>query len=227
MKEISIKIIISISLFCCSAAAFSQKENNDIKKGNEQYDQGKYDQAEIEYHKGLQKNSQSYGANYNLGNTLYNQKKYEDAIQQYQIAGSKLKENDKLGKADVAHNLGNALLKTGKYAESIQAYKQALRYNPNNEETRYNLAYAQQMLQQQQQQQPQQNEDNQDQNKDQNDQNKNQQQQEQQQQNDQNMSKENAEQILKAIEEDEKDIQEKIKLKEKKDTKRYNVEKEW
>ena len=220
------KIIISISFLCCHFVAFSQKENSDVKKGNELYDKGKYVEAEVKYREGLKKNSQSYGATYNLANALYKQERYEDAIEQYQIAGSKLKEKDKLEKAAVSHNIGNALLKTEKYAESVQAYKQALRYNPDDEDARYNLAYAQQMLQQQPpQQQPDQN---QDQNQDQNDQNKNQQQQQQeQQQNDQNMSKENAEQILKAIEEDEKEIQEKIKLKEKKDTKRYSVEKEW
>jgi len=218
------KIIISTLLLCSSVAVFSQKENTDIKKGNELYEQGKYVEAEVKYREGLKKNPQSYGATYNLANALYKQERYEDALEYYQVAGSKLKEKDNLEKAAVAHNIGNALLKTDKYAESIQAYKQALRYNPNDEDSRYNLAYAQQMLlQQPPQQQSGQNQD--DQNQDQNNQNKNQQQ--QQQQNDQSMSKENAEQILKAIEEDEKDIQEKIKLKEKKDAKRYNVEKEW
>ena len=217
------KIIISTFLLCSSVAAFSQKENTDIKKGNELYEQGKYVEAEVRYREGLKKNPQSYGATYNLASALYKQERYEDAIEYYQVAGSKLKEKDNLEKAAVSHNIGNALLKTQKYAESIQAYKQALRYNPNDEDSRYNLAYAQQMLQQQPPQQ--QNDQNQDQNQDQNNkQNKNQQ---QQQQNDQSMSKENAEQILKAIEQDEKDIQEKIKLKEKKDTKRYSVEKEW
>jgi len=226
MKEISIRTIaritISILLLCCGITAFSQKENKDIKQGNKLYEQGKYAEAEVEYREGLKKNPQSYGANFNLGNALYKQEKYEDAIQHYQIAGSGLKDNKE--KAAISHNIGNAFLKKEKYEESVKAYKQALRYNPTDEDTRYNLAYAQKMLlQQQQQQQDNQNQENQ--NNDNQDQNKNQQQ--QQQQNDQNMSKENAEQILKSIEEDEKELQEKIKLKEKKDTKRYNVEKEW
>ena len=163
------KIIISISLLCYGVAAFSQKENEDIKKGNELYEQKEYVQAEVKYRQGLKKNPQSYGAAYNLANALYKQERYEDAIEYYQIAGSKLKEKDNLEKAAVAHNIGNALLKTEKYTESIQAYKQALRYNPNDEDSRYNLAYAQQMLlQQPPQQQP---DNNQDQNQDQNNQN--------------------------------------------------------
>jgi len=144
------------------------------------------------------------------------------------------------------------LARKKKYDESIKAYKKALRYSPNDEDTRYNLAYAQKMLIQQQNQQDnndQNKEDNKDQNQqDQNQQNQNQDKQDnkdqkqdnkdqQSQQNDQKqdkpqqnkpqMSRENAEQILKAMEEDEKELQEKIKLQEKKDAKRYNVEKDW
>jgi len=220
------KIIISILFLFSGTVAFSQKENSDIIQGNKLFEQGKYTEAEVKYREGLEKNPQSYGANFNLGNALYRQEKYDDALQYYQIAGSRLKDNDKKEKSAVFHNMGNAFVKKEKYDEGIKAYKQALRYNPNDEDTRYNLAYAQQMLlEQQQQQQNNQNQENQP-NEDNQEPNKNQKQQ-QQQQNDQNMSRENAEQILKAIEEDEKDIQEKIKLKEKKDTKRYSVEKEW
>jgi tetratricopeptide (TPR) repeat protein len=219
------KIIISILFLFGGTVAFSQKENSGIKQGNKLYDQGKYTEAEVKYREGLEKNSQSYGANFNLGNALYKQGKYDDALQHYQIAGNRLKDNDKKEKSAVFHNMGNTLVKKEQYEDGIKAYKQALRYSPNDEDTRYNLAYAQQMLlEQQQQQQNNQNQENQP-NEDKQDPNKNKQQ--QQQQNDQNMSRENAEQILKAIEEDEKNIQEKIKLKEKKDTKRYSVEKEW
>ena len=246
-------LIYSTMSLCCAISAFSQKENKDIKRGNELYRQEKFTEAEVEYRNGLDKNSASFGANYNLGNTLYKEGKYEEAIQQYQIAGSGLK--DAKQNATIHHNIGNAFLKQQKYGESIKSYKNALRYNPNDEDTRYNLAYAQKMLIQQQNQQNN-NGDNKEDNKDQNQQNQqnqnqqnqnqdkqdnqdqkqdnqnqqsqqNDQKQDKQQQNKPQMSRENAEQILKALEEDEKSLQEKIKLQEKKDAKRYNVEKDW
>jgi len=118
------------------------------------------------------------------------------------------------------YNLGNSLLKANKLKESIDAYKGSLRLDPKNPEAKYNLAYAQDLLRQQQQQQKQnqqQQQDNKDQNKDQNkekeqDQNKDQNQQQQQQQDNQAISKEDAERILNALENDEKNVQEKVKL---------------
>ena len=110
------------------------------------------------------------------------------------------------------------------YSQCIEAYKQSLRNNPNDDETRYNLALAQKMLKDQQQQQQNQNQQNKDkqenkkdeqeqqQKKEQEQQKQKQDSQQQQQQQQQNqMSKENAEQLLNAVMQDEKDVQEKVK----------------
>ena len=130
--------------------------------------------------------------------------------------------------AEIYHNVGNIGMQSKEYAKSVEAYKQSLRLNPKDDETRYNLALAQKLLHDQQNQQ---NEDqNQDQNEDkkedqdkqdQQQQNQDQQQQqddkkqdktqEQQPQQQEQMSKDNAQQMLDAFLQDEKDTQEKVK----------------
>ena len=134
------------------------------------------------------------------------------------------------------YNMGNSLLMGGKLQESIEAYKNSLKLKPENMEAKYNLAYAQDLLKKQQEQQKQEqnkqdkqdqnqnkdqnkdknkdNNENKDQDKKQNDQqedNQNQQQQQQRQQ-EQGISKEDAERLLNSIANDEKNVQEKVKL---------------
>ena len=127
------------------------------------------------------------------------------------------------------YNLGNSLLMSNKISESIEAYKNSLKLNPDNPEAKYNLAYAQDLLKQQQDKQEQQNQEKDDQQKDQNrdenkedenkeDKNQNndrdnqQEQQNQQQSGQQEISREDAERLLNALANDEKNIQEKVKL---------------
>ena len=124
--------------------------------------------------------------------------------------------------SSIYHNLGNSLYKAEDYGNSVEAYKNALKNNPKDEETRFNLALAQKKLkaQQEQQQQDQKNDQNKEQNKDkkQQEQNKDkqeeqkqeQQEQQQQQQNKEEMSQEAAEQILEAFSQDEKQLQEEM-----------------
>ena len=166
---------------------------------------------------------------YNLGNSLLFQQKAKDAMDQYQIAEKRSDDPAKL--AQIHHNMG-VIHHAGKdYASAVEAYKQALRENPSDHETRYNLALAMRQLNQQQQQQNQQQENKeeeqekkeeqqqqqqqqqqQDKQKEQEQQEEQQQQQQQnQQEQEQKMSKENAEQILQAAMQDEKDVQEKVK----------------
>ncbi len=106
------------------------------------------------------------------------------------------------------------------YAKAVEAYKESLRNNPKDDETRYNLALAQKQLQDQQQNQNQ-DQDKQDRQKEQDkqqDRQKDQQQNQDQQQQpsqpekkDNEMSKENAEQLLNSVMQDEKDVQDKVK----------------
>ncbi len=206
-----------------SLTAHAQKESGDVRKGNKYYEEEKYTESEVEYRRGLDKNKESFEAMFNLGNALYRQGKHKEAAEQYQAAGGVVAD-DAEKMASVQHNIGNAQMAQQQFDQAIETYKRALRLNPKDDETRYNLAYAQEQLQQQQQQQQQQdNKDekqeeqkDQQQQQDQQDQEKKeqeqeQQQQQQQQQDQQQMSKENAEQLLEALLQDEKETQEKAK----------------
>ncbi len=215
------KIIGIILLLVASVSVSAQKAERDyIRKGNRAYKDSTYVNAEVNYRKAIDVNPKSTIAMYNLGNTLMLQNKLQEAMEQY-VAATKM-EKDKSKLAQIYHNMG-VIFHSGKdYAKAVEAYKESLRNNPKDDETRYNLALAQKMLKEQEQ-----NQQNQDQNQDQNQQDKEKEQdkqdqnkqdkqnQDQQQQpsqpQDNKMSKENAEQLLKSVMQDEKDVQDKVK----------------
>lgn len=199
-------------------SVFAQKAERDyIRKGNRQYKDSVYVDAEVNYRKALEVNPSSAISMYNLGNTLLQQNKAQEAMEQYSSALKLEKDKDKL--AQIYHNMGVIFHAQKDYAKAIEAYKQSLRNNPADDETRYNLALAQKMLKDQQQnQQEQQNQQDQqqDQQKDQEKKqdNNNDQQQQPPQNNDQEdhqMSKENAEKLLQSVMQNEKETQEKVK----------------
>lgn len=142
-----------IGLLLCSALAASAQEGTSklIRKGNEQYKKQQYADAEASYKKALERNAKSVAGHYNLGNSLYEQKRYEAARRQY--ANTLKTEAGKDVKADAAYNIGNTFMEDKKWEESIKNYKAALKANPADEQARYNLAYAQAMLKKQQNQQ--------------------------------------------------------------------------
>ena len=148
------------------------------------------------------------------------QQKAKEAMEQYESVSKIEKDKNKL--AQIYHNMGVMLQSAKQLPQCIEAYKESLRNNPKDDETRYNLALAQKQLKdqqqnqqnqdQQQQQQQKQEEEKQDPNKDQQEQDqKDQQQNQQQQQNKNEMSKENAQQLLNAVMQDEKNVQDKVK----------------
>lgn len=238
------KIIINLFLIICVVKlsntnyTFAQSSKKLIHEGNQKYEQKKFGDAEIDYKKSINTKENEFIGNYNLGNAYYQQGKFDEAKQQYETA-SGLKSVNKENLSKTYHNLGNTLLKNKKFEESVQAFKQSLKLNPKDNDTRYNLAYAQSMLQQQQQQQKQDGDKNQD-KKDQQKENKNQEQQkEQEQKQEQNkeeqakkesqprkdkISKEDAEKILQALNNDEKKTQKKLNVKE---GSKIQIEKEW
>ena len=169
-----ILLISNIVLF--AAGAFAQQEAPDVRRGNKQYNKQDFTAAEVDYRRGLEKNGNSFEGHYNLGNALFKQDKYPEAQAEYQKAAQLLdSKQDKKQLAESYHNLGNAYFAQQQYDKAIAAYQQSLRNNPKDNDTRYNLVKAMQMLQEQQQQQQQQQKH--DQNKDQNqDQQQNQQQ---------------------------------------------------
>jgi Ca-activated chloride channel homolog len=224
-----VKWLLSL-LFASSFMLYGQSEKKYIREGNGKYKDSKYAESEVSYRKAIDKNKISTDAGFNLGDALYKQKKYEEAGKQFVDNSNIIMDSRK--KSNSLYNLGNSLLNNNKIKESIEAYRNSLKLYPDNREAKYNLAYAQDLLKLQQQQQNQQqkdqnkkeNKDNKkdDQSKDQNqnqdkkqndnkDQNQNQKQ-DQQQQQQQGISKEDAQRLLDAIANDDKNTQEKVNL---------------
>jgi tetratricopeptide (TPR) repeat protein len=214
--------ILSLLLLAGAGQALAQEktERDYLRSGNKLYNDSLFIKAEVDYRKALEINPKSTDAMFNLANTLLMQQKAKEAMEQYQSVSKIEKDKDKL--AQIFHNMGVILQSSKQYPQCIEAYKESLRNNPKDDETRYNLALAQKLLkdqqqdqqnQDQQQQQQEQKEDKQDQNKDQQeqDQKDQQQNQQQQQQNKNEMSKENAQQLLNAVMQDEKNVQDKVK----------------
>ena len=213
--------IVSMFLLVGTVHGLAQNktDRNYLRSGNKLYNDSLFIKAEVDYRKALEINPKSTDAMFNLANALLMQQKAQEAMEQYESVSKIEKDKEKL--AQIYHNMGVILQSSKQLPQCIEAYKESLRNNPKDDETRYNLALAQKQLkdqqqdqqnQDQQQQQQEQKEDKQDQNKDQQEQNQNQDQQQQpQQQNKNEMSKENAQQLLNAVMQDEKNVQDKVK----------------
>jgi len=225
-------MMIGILLVMPMTGWSQKRESKFIREGNREFEKQNFEDSEVLYRKALEESRVPYRSTFNIGDALYKQKKFENAVNQFENLTEMAP--DKNAKSRTFHNLGNALLQNQKIEESIEAYKEALRNNPTDLETKYNLAYAKNLLEQQQQNQQQnqdqnQDQENQDQNQDQNqnqenqDQNQNQENQDQnqnqenqdQQQNQQpqpnQLSKDDAQRILQALQNQENEVQDKVK----------------
>ena len=192
----------------------AQSDRSNIREGNRLFRSGKHADSEVSYRKAMEKNPRNPQAAYNLGNALFAQKKDSAAVVAYQ-SGVQLETSAKR-KAMGYHNMGVVCQSHKMFSEAIEAYKNALRLNPKDDEARYNLELCKK---QQKKQQDKKNQDKKDQKKDQNgkdekkdqdkkDQNKDKQKEKQ----DKNkMSKENAEQLLNAAIQQEKNTQKRMK----------------
>ena len=212
--------ILSMLLLVSTIHGLAQnKTDRDyLRSGNKLYNDSLFIKAEVDYRKALEINPKSTDAMFNLANALLMQQKAQEAMEQYESVSKIEKDKEKL--AQIYHNMGVILQSSKQLPQCIEAYKESLRNNPKDDETRYNLALAQKQLkdqqqdqqnQDQQEQQQEQKEEQKDQNKDQQEQNQDQQQQPQQQENKNEMSKENAQQLLNAVMQDEKNVQDKVK----------------
>jgi Ca-activated chloride channel family protein len=194
--------ILSV-LILHSYSVFSQQERYVLREGNNQYNSGRYKKAEQYYGDALKKKNNYFKANYNLGNALYKQGKFKDALEQYDVFVKNNANKDTLSKA--FHNVGNSYLKEKRYEDAIKAYKNSLKFNPKDENTRYKLAYAKKKKNQK-------NKDNKD-NKDKKEEPK--------------MSKEEAQRMLEALKNAEQKLQELHKKKGDKKTESKNIDKDW
>jgi Ca-activated chloride channel homolog len=242
---ICLLIIISLT------TSFGQKERKLVREGVKDYQNDKYPEAEVQFRKALDVKPGLYEADYDIANSLYKQKKYEEAATEFDKL---IQNNNDPGKrADLYHNLGNSHLMAQQYEKGIEAYKNSLRLRPEDEDTRYNLAYALQKLKEQQQQKDQnkdqqkkdkENKDKQNQDQQKQDQeNKEQQKKDEQKQNEQqdkkddqkkeqqgnpqqNLSKQEAEQMLNAVQNQEKEVKDKVDKK-KVIARPVSTEKDW
>ncbi|MBP3779246.1 MAG: VWA domain-containing protein [Prevotella sp.] len=219
-------------LFLTALSVTAQTDRQYIRQGNKQFRMGDYPNAEVSYRKAIEQNPKNPQASFNLGNALMAQKKDSAAVTQFEIA-SRLETNP-LRKAQSFHNIGVICQTHKMYGEAIEAYKNALRLNPNDDETRYNLVLCKHQKQKQDQQKQNQGQNNDDQKKD--DQKKDDQQKDQnsdkqddkkqQEQQKPQMSKDNAEQLLNAAIQNEKQTQDKLKKAQQQPQRRTN-QKNW
>ena len=238
LKNISFfgkKKVATLLLLLLAMSTSAQTDRQYIREGNRLFHRGDYANAEVSYRKALEKNPKNPQATFNLGNALMAQKKDSAAVEQFQSA-TRLETNP-LRKAQAFHNIGVICQTHKMYGEAIEAYKNSLRLNPNDDESRYNLVLCkhQKKKQDQQKQNQQGNDDkNKDDKKDQQKQDQNKDKQDKQDQNkDQQkeqpkpqMSKENAEQLLNAAIQNEKQTQDKMK-KAQQQPQRRKVQKNW
>ena len=236
------KTMLLLILLLTTLTVSAQESRRDIRQGNKAFHQQNYATAETAYRKALEKEPKNPQALYNLGNALMAQGKDSSAVREFEEAARQ--ETVPLRRAMSYHNLGVLCQKKQLFAEAIEAYKNALRIDPTNDATRYNLALCKYQLKQQQQdnknqqnqqkdggknkQQNKQDKQDKDDKQDKQDKQENdkQNQQPQPRQQDKQMSKENAEQLLNAAMQQEKDTQRKMKEAQKQPGKRQ-LDKNW
>lgn len=150
------RVLLITTLFALTAGlTHAQGWKSFLLKGNKYYDKENFTEAEINYKKALEENEEAVEGVFNLGDALYNQERYEEAIKQFELASKFMPSSRQ--KAQAWHNIGNAYLAQQDLQKSKDAYIEALKLNPNDPNTKYNLAYVNELMRQQQQQQQQQN----------------------------------------------------------------------
>lgn len=229
--------IILLALFATNLSA-QKAVRKSIRKGNKAFKEQRYSAAESDYSTALKGDASSKEASFNLANTYYKQKKYDDAINEYKHYLTI--ENNSPEKMSAAwNNMGNTYLKKETLARtvgeqqgvqdqeanylkmSMESYKKALRLNPQDDETRENLAIVQKMIKDQEDKKEDKQDNKQDNKQDKEDKNKKEDKKEdskndkndgqKEKPQDQNqMSEDNIEQILKAIEQDERETQKRV-----------------
>ncbi|MBR7166798.1 MAG: tetratricopeptide repeat protein, partial [Bacteroidaceae bacterium] len=165
-------ILLILVLFDFAGTAAQKTYREHLRSGNKIYADSIYDEAEVEYRKAIEKEPDNADAHFNLGNTLLFQNKAQEALKEYELAAQNEKDKHRL--AQIYHNTGVLMQAAKDYSNAVKVYKEALRNNPHDNETRYNLILAMNQLkdqqQQDQQQQDQQQQDQQQQDQQQQDQ---------------------------------------------------------
>src|SRR5579863_4039076 len=245
-----LRLIFTLSFFHIIIFGFAQiipstqPDKTETRKGKKQFDKDDYTEAEASYKKALDKKNNMPEATFNLGDAVYKQKRYDEAGKQFQLSAQT--NPDGLVKAKAYHNLGNTYLEQRKWEDAANSYKSALKLNPKDYDTKYNLAYANAMIEKQKNEQKNNKDQNKKDNKDkqenkQNQENKNQKpdskqdekQGNNQQQNQQQkgpgqarLTKAEAEKLLQALQNEEQKTDQKMQMKLMKPS-NVKVQKDW
>jgi Ca-activated chloride channel family protein len=217
----------------------AQNKKSFLKEGNKLFSDSSYNASEIKYRKSLEKDQDYFSASYNLANSIYKQERFDESSSLYESLQDNARNNHEL--SQIYHNKGNSLMKQQKTDLAIKAYKDALRENPNDEDTRFNLAYAKKIMQKEEENKDKENKDEENkeqENKEKKDQEKKDEKNKEQENKDEEnkeqenkekkdqMSKEDAEKMLEALEQKEKELQEKLQKKKVKG-KKIKILKDW
>ncbi|MCS6981329.1 MAG: tetratricopeptide repeat protein [Flavobacteriales bacterium] len=144
MNQKNLLIIFILILWLTCFRAHGQSASKAIREGNEAFRKGDYPTAARRYAQPLKKDPDNPVARFNLGAAYYRMNNY-DSLRHHLHQMLKNNPEGQLA-AKAWHNLGNSYLAERKPQEAIEAYKNALRLNPEDEDTRYNLAYALRMI---------------------------------------------------------------------------------
>lgn len=247
LQKWHLRLSVVAIMLCCAFWGQAQivpstaPDKTETRKGNKQFQKEDYTDAEADYKKALDKKNNMPEATFNLGDAVYEQKRYDEAIKQFQTSAQT--NPDTAVKAKAWHNIGNTYLAQRKWEDAVKSYKQALKFNSKDNDTKYNLAYANAMIQKQKQDQKnnkdkdkdkKDKQDKKDQNKpDQGDQKQDQQgkngQQNQQQKGGQaqaKLSKEDAEKLLQALMDEEQKTNQKVQQKQMRPV-NAKIQKDW
>lgn len=173
--DLKINILSTIAFLAVGCLGFAQEDEKAKEKaltesknltwqGNKQLSENQFVEAEVDYRKAIAKSDENVAAPFNLGNAYYNNETYSEAFGRFKEAGETA--SGKAEKHKAYHNMGNVFMKRKDYQKAVDAYKEALRNDPTDEETRYNLALAKEMLEKDQEQNDQNQDNKDDQNKD-------------------------------------------------------------
>lgn len=137
---------ILVSTLSATLSISAQSEIALARSGNKNYESKDFVDAEMNYKRAIRSNEESDldAAVFNLGNAYYQQQRFDEAVEQFNKVVSTIK--DKPVRSQAFHNLGNIYLGQKQYEQAIEMYKESLRLNPSDDETRYNMAYAKELL---------------------------------------------------------------------------------
>ena len=232
-----ILILILAIVGTVNVSADNRQSRKYIRHGNSLYRSGKQREALVDYYKAMRADTTNARALYNLGTSMFPEQwravpetQRDTMVNYFRLAAQQ--ETSPIRKSQAFHNMGVVLQGKRDFQNAIEAYKMALRFNPNDDETRYNLVLCQRQLKKQgggqnNQQNKQDNQQDQQKQEQQKQEQQQQKQDKQQEQQEPPMSKENAEQLLNAAMQQEKQTQQRMQEAQKQQSKRRRIEKNW